>query len=351
MKKYIFFFIALLILSNRSFANNPSNAEETQQLILNELRIIKEIQDSTYKQRMKAAEARKKASKDPSTTLPAEYSVLTGIETNTRSNFLYDSWNSYGIIALLFSICALFFTGKQYFSQKQTEMNTRESEKHSKNAPISVQLGKLEDLPRHFYRNLVCSGAIIFKHKHTSNGSSGNRNNYPSESNFRKLQTLPDDIFLPIDIEEESYKMMHELRLLFRNYNMEVLVASEHVSRRNLTDKSLENDFDNMLFKPFHLTKEALPYEKLLKPEVINQNKNTVDTIIFEHFKKLHTNITTLMRKDQSSYLKDLLNQKPDDNSGYIKTIIDEKGAIARSMKTFAEVKGSKKDIMNPFEQ
>ena len=330
--------LSCLLTSIITFAENPAldtstTTEVTQQQILEVLQGIREVQDSTYNQRMRAVKARTATTHEPELS-PSEYSILTGIENNTDSKFLLDSWNLYGIFALILTIWGLYFAWKQYNSQKETEKHTENSERQTKNAPISVQKSKLEALPRHFYRNLVCTGAIIFNHLQQSNGISAARKAYPSESNLLKLQTLPDDIFLPIDIDEESYKIMHELRLLFRNYNTEIIVAAEHLSRRHLTDESLVQDFDNLLFKPLFLTKRAFEYEKIICK--IDQEALTTKaayTIINEHFKKLKEpgNFSVLLRPKNNDFLKLLL----DKNFDHISKL-DKKGALERSINFFA---------------
>ena len=337
--KRAFIVLSCLLISICTFADNPARdtsaaTEDTQQQILEALQGIREVQDSTYNQRMRAVKARNAITHE-SELSPSEYSILSGIENNTDSKFLLDSWNLYGIFALIFTIWGLYFAWKQYNSQKETEKHTENSERQTKNAPISVQKSKLEALPRHFYRNLVCTEAIIFNHLQPSNGISAARKAYPSESNLLKLQTLPDDIFLPIDIDEESYRIMHELRLLFRNYNTEINVAAEHLSRRHLTDESLVQDFDNLLFKPLSLTKRTFEYEEILCK--INQKELTTKaayTIIDEHFKKFKEpgNFSILIRPKNNGFLKLLL----DNNFAYISEL-DKKGALARSINFFSK--------------
>ena len=337
MKRLLLFF-ACLLSAGYAHAADSTVVKGTQEHILDELIKIRAVQDSTYEQRMRAFKAR-----NSNEALPSEYSVLSLIKGNTEKDTLRDDWNVYGWIAFCISIISLIVAIKTFIAE-------RDNEKHNKNAPISVQRGKLADLPRHFYRNLVCTGAIIFKYLHPSNGKSANRKSYPSESNLLKLQTLPDDVFFPVDIDENSYKVIHELKLLFRNYNMEVMVASDHLSRQQLTDDSLVQDFDNLLFKPFSLTKRAFEYQRILCPNTFSQNVDAVNTIINEHFTKLMKpyNFTILLIPENNAFLKQML----DSDFAYIKSILDVKGSIARSIKdekcldnSFAEVSIIKADF------
>lgn len=322
MKRLLLFFVCL-VSAGYVHAGDSTVVNATQDRILEELMEIKELQESTYNQRMQAFEERNSRISNDS---PSEYSILHKIRGNTDYNFWKDGCNLLAILAFIASIV--------------TFLAQRDTEKHTKNAPISVQKGKLADLPRHFYRNIVCSSAIIFKYLDKENGESGNRKSYPSESNLLKLQTLPDDIFLPIDIDEKSYEKMHELRLLFRNYNVEVKIASEHLSRQHLTDDSLSGDFDNLLFKPLHLTQEAFGYEKDLFNDVVDQNRNAVEKMINEHFLKLMSNLYVLMRSEHNEYLKRLLSH----DFKCIEESIDKKGALRRSMKGLSKITISNKD-------
>ena len=322
MKRLLLFFVCLISVGY-VHAVDSTVVNATQDRILEELMEIKELQESTYKQRMQAFEERNSRISNDS---PSEYSILHKIRGNTDYNFWKDGCNLLAILAFIASIV--------------TFLAQRDTEKHTKNAPISVQKGKLADLPRHFYRNIVCSSAIIFKYLDKENGESGNRKSYPSESNLLKLQTLPDDIFLPIDIDEKSYEKMHELRLLFRNYNVEVKIASEHLSRQHLTDDSLSGDFYNLLFKPLHLTQEAFGYEKDLFNDVVDQNRNAVEKMINEHFLKLMSNLYVLMRSEHNEYLKRLLSH----DFKCIEESIDKKGALRRSMKGLSKITISNKD-------
>lgn len=328
MKRLLLFF-ACLVSVGYAHAVDSTIVKGTQERILDELIEIRAVQDSTYVQRMRAFDAR-----NSNEALPSEYSVLSLIKGNTDKDNVRDGWNVYGWIAFALSLFSLIVAIITFIAQRNTEKQTKESEKHTRNAPISVQKGKLADLPRHFYRNIVCSSAIIFKYFDKENGESGNRTRYPSESNLLKLQTLPDDIFLPIDIDENSYAKMHELRLLFRNYNMEVLVASNHLSKQHLTDDSLKEDFDNLLFKPLYLTQRAFVYERQLSSDIKDQNRSAVEKIINEHFVKFKSNLSILMRPEHNSYLKLMLTPDFD----HIKGSIDRKGALRRSMRDLAKI-------------
>lgn len=321
--------------------------------ILQELKEIKAIQDSTYQQRLRAAERRMldaEARRGMSRNYElSEYGVMSNIEANTRPSFFSDDINAIGIIALAVALASLAVACITLKAQKKTEENTRRAEEHTKRAPISVQKGKLKDLPRHFYRNLACTCSQIFLFTRDSNrDSSGRHISYPSESNVMKLQTLPDDIILPIDAANEKvYLSMHELRLLFRNYSQEVAVAAEHLSRTNITDKSLQQDFDNLLFKPLFLTSKTFGFESELDgvDKTLNEKKLRIRarmTMIQEHFDKLKDNIAFLMIVKQFDYLQELM----EDNFKKLKDL-DKGDALSskRSAKPFFCDKADGKDV------
>lgn len=298
----------------------------SQDSILDMLSRIVEVQVSTYNQRMRAYENYMKSKEDlkndaDSSSVPTEYSVLSTINDNTSFDFLGDDFSLSNSIAIIISIAACIFAIMQYQSQKLTE-------EHTKKVPISLQREKIKDLPRHFYRNLVCTCALIYKFIDEENQKDGKRMCYPSEVHIYKLHTLPDDIFLPIDVEEKFYSEMHKLKLEFRNYNIEIDVASNHVKMRDLGLDALKSDFDNILFKPLFLTKNTFEYGTLLKLE--NPKNNAKIRIINEHYKKLLENLPILMDPKYPIILRKLMS----DNFAYIKSSIDRKdnGAIERSL-------------------
>lgn len=330
-------FLLLFLAISYNVMATESAPLNTADSILNEIVRIRMIQDSTYQQRINAAtELKEKSSMMRNNS--SEYSVLSKIEDNTDLHFFSDDWTLLALLAFIVSVVSMIYSKVTYDAQKTTESNT-------KNAPLSVQQNKLEDLPRHFYRNIVCTVAAIFRFLHQSNKSFGSRNYYPSEANILKLQTMPDDILLPIDRIEKSYSVMHELRLLFRNYNLEVKVAADHLSRKHISDDSLAYDFDNLLFKPFYLTRRAFEYEKMLFGVTAEQQKkNAAVRILKEHFKKLSdsTNFQNLMIEDFNGYLE--LMQKS--GFAYIKEVIDNRSSIMRSLGELSSVTFTKDDVI-----
>lgn len=258
-----------------------------------------------------------------------ENKELKKIAENTDHDWVFDDWNFYGLATIILAFFAYLYTKWTYDAQMKTEA-------HTTNAPVEVQLWKLKDLPRHFYRNLVCTCAIILKNGPMKEGTK--RELYPSESNLRKLQTLADDIILPIDVDKEkeadknAYRYMHELKLLFRNYNIEVEVASEHLARPAITLESLKQDYDNLLFKPIKLTRDTFDYELALP--VASEGRlveRTILTMLAEHFRKLEirSNFDSLFKPECAEFLSTLL---AGNIAETFKSNIDRKGSLDRSV-------------------
>lgn len=251
-------------------------------------------------------------------SLPASPVILV---SDVSTNFIEDGLNCIGVLGFILGSISLYFTIITFIAQKKTEI-------HTSNAPKSAQIGKLKDLPRHFYRNLVCAFAIIIKYNDDSNNSLKGKKRYPSESNVLKLKTLPDEIIYDIDIDEKTYTNMHEFKLLLRNYNTEVEVASNHFSRKIIIDQ----DIDNIIFKQLYLLYRSydilMLLEKNLYPQII---ANSIRIMIIEHFKKLKENNEFKENNEYWNYVDKILN-KNNINEEF-KNNIDPKESLKRSIK------------------
>lgn len=287
---------AVIILSIFCCAASAQNkavsvsSNNTEMQILNELQEIHKIQEDA---KLKREEIRKQHSnqvdRDSTKIPPHEYGVMLSIAENTADKPLKDGWNLFGWVTILLALVSIACAIITYRAQKKTE-------KHTENAPLNAQIGVLKDLPRHFYRNLVCTCALLLKFRDAANSNkNGTRRQYPSEANLYKLSTLPDEFILPIDISDDDvYKIMHEEKLLFKNYNTEIEVAAKHFTIKTLSDESLKNDYDNLLFKPFYLTfrmfalVDRIFYNKKVKEkEKWNNISYTIYAFVKEHLSKM----------------------------------------------------------------
>ena len=313
--------------------------------ILMELRTIRELQQEAQLRREKIraeVEKRDAGQRDTaSLAMSDEYGAILQVENNTRPHWYCDGWNLFGILTFIVALISAIYGIVTYRAQKNTEL-------HTTNAPIGVQLSTLKDLPRHFYRNLVCTCAMILKYNFS--GKKGDL--YPSEGNMWKLQTLPDDVVLPIDVdtdkEDNAYQHMHELRLLLRNYNVEVQVASEHVARKGILEETLAQDFGNLLYKPLFLIRKTFNFKRSLNKESLTDDYQVqyvleaISSMTKEHFNKLleAANFRCLFEQGTISYLTKIMPQGEVDLS-----IIDKKGDILRSVEFLLKYTG---DTINP---
>lgn len=217
----------------------------------------------------------------------SEYALMSKIEENTYTDFVKDGWTLFAIIGLAFSIIT-------YCAQRKTE-------KHTKKVSVSSQIGALKDLPRHLYRNLVCTLAMMLKYHATANRNGKGFKKYPSESNMLKLMTPLEDFFLDVDATDDViFRHMKEQEKLVRNYNMEINVASTHFANKHITDESIVGDIDNILFKPMYLTSRIYELLYVYKTrcwwQIVKRQSNkgyneyilyVLYTFVCEHLRKL----------------------------------------------------------------
>lgn len=178
--------------------------------------------------------------------------------TKGVGSFFWNNLDLYGIVACVLALFSLVYTFLAYVSQCQTENNTR-------NVPIKDQMAKFRDLTRHEYRNLVVVMATAVKFFAEANRHGGARRSYPSESHILKLQAAPEDFVL--DINPEMAATVSEMRLLLRNYNIEITVACSHLAKCSINEDVIEQDYDNLIFKPLFLIRKACNMEAKLKEE------------------------------------------------------------------------------------
>lgn len=328
MKHFLLFLISI-VFCNGVIAQDSSPlhvTDSTEQEILKVLNEINTLQKEANEARIKTKgefQSSIGAKEVPSN----EYGAMLHIATNTKPQFYLDGWNLFGIFTFFVALFSTYYAFATYRSQKKTEQ-------HTQNAPISVQIGILKDLPRHFYRNLVCTCALLLKFRHKTNIDPKNKQwmRYPSESNLLKLSTLPDDFILPIDsIDEDLFQKMHEGKLLFKNYNMEIEVASKHLATRNISDNSLQTDYDNLLFKPLFLVARMFKIQNRLNL----RNKKTENNVLYAIYAivKVHTTKAKLHnllndKEGELSLLKEIT--KKDDS--FVKAIGIKPDSIQRGL-------------------
>lgn len=183
---------------------------------------------------------------------------VTAVKGDVNGSFFWSNLNFYGIVGVVLALFSLLYTFRSYVSQSQTESNTR-------NVPVKDQINKFRDLTRHEYRNLVVVLTTAMKFFADDNAKDGIRKAYPSESHILKLQAAPEDFVL--DINPQMAATVSEMRLLLRNYNIEINVACNHLVRPAINDDAVYRDYDNLIFKPLFLVRNACNMEAELKEE------------------------------------------------------------------------------------
>lgn len=283
MSIVVLFFGAMATTLHATTSDTISSQEQVE--YLKGIYDIQKEQHDMRKMAMKDRESRTHSRED------SEYALMSKIEENTYTDFVKDGWTLFAIIGLVLSIIT-------FIAQKETE-------KHTKKVSISSQIGALKDLPRHLYRNLVCTIAMMLKYHAKTNRKGKSFKKYPSESNMLKLLTPLEDFFLDVDATDDViFRHMKEQEKLVRNYNMEIGVASTHFANKHITDESIVGDIDNILFKPMYLTGRI--YELLYKLLRVYESRRwwhfvkrkskkgynefilyVLYTFVCEHFKKL----------------------------------------------------------------
>ena len=188
-------------------------------------------------------------------------SVHTQMKSDSEKNWL---WWDIDLSNVWIALVGLIVGILGYRASKKTADNV-------KRASSNVQNGQLNDLIRHLYRNLVCTLAFSQKVLEESNnrrkgnaigkiinaliGTKAERKEYPSEEHLLKLKVLPEDV-LHLEKYNNSptiYQKMHELKLLLRNYDVEVDTALMHLKDKGIKPDVIKNDLNTLAYKPLHL--------------------------------------------------------------------------------------------------
>lgn len=157
-----------------------------------------------------------------------------------------------GIIALAVGIIGTWYGYRGFKESKRTADNVMR-------ASLNVLEGQFNDLIRHLYRNLVCTLAFSQKTlESVPNGAEEDKkkiSQYPSEEHLLKLKILSEDALRleKYNNDPDIYQKMHELKLLFRNYDVEIDTTLMHLKNRNMKLDEVKNDLDTLVYKPLHL--------------------------------------------------------------------------------------------------
>lgn len=278
MKKHLTVLVFILL---SAYASIPCHAESTQAI----------VDTTVHKLSSEQLDSIEKKVIDISENTAPEYFIAKPF-TIEWANLIF------AILASVIGLGSLIFDSSNYRETKKTAQSVQRTSDE-------VQLGQFDDLIRHFYRNLVCSLAITRKMTMTPEHT-----HYPSEGHLLKLKVLPEDV-LHLDKYNENndmYKLMHELKLLLRNYDIEIDTALLHLKTGCITVNELKDDLGNLLFKPLFLNnKIATIVRNILKlnlsensdPSIQQWTDRYVSKIILEeHLCKLRGNLEYL-KKDK----------------------------------------------------
>lgn len=216
------------------------------------------------------------------------------VTKNTREKKLLGTdigWYNFAFAFLAFIVACIsaVYDFRGFRESKRTADNvTRVS--------LDVQMAQFDDLIRHLYRNLVCT--IAFTRKMLANNE---HTEYPSEEHLLKLKVLPEDVLHleKYNDNNDIYKKMHELKLLLRNYDIEIDTTMMHLKDKVISIDVLRNDLDTLTYKPLYLTNKILYITKLMiKLKGGNRNikpfRNAASIITKEHIGKLKENYKLL---------------------------------------------------------
>lgn len=226
-------------------------------------------------------------------------------ESDGMVSFFWNDFNFYGIVATVLALFSLLYTFQAYRSQKLTECNTR-------NASVDDQVNRFKDFARHEYRNLVVVMATAVKFFSKENQSNGHRIAYPSEIHILKLQAGPDDFVL--DVDSQIAASVSEMRLLLRNFNIEIDVACKHLQRHGINKDVLYRDYYNLMFRPLSLVKKACEMEARMnmkkKGKKSQEKENeyvkalvgrSIEIMITEHLKTLKDSLVDFLSEFNNS--------------------------------------------------
>lgn len=248
-------------------------------------------------------------------------------------SFFWNDFNFYGIVATVLAFFSLLYTFQAYRSQSLTERNTR-------NASVDDQVNRFKDFARHEYRNLVVVMATAVKFFSKENQSNGHRIAYPSEIHILKLQAGPDDFVL--DVDSQIAETVSEMRLLLRNFNIEINVACKHLQRHGINKDVLYRDYYNLMFRPLSLVKKACEMEARMIGKGVKEKKyvetlvdRSKEIMLTVHLKNLKDSLVDFLRCfNNRESAGDLL--VPESYSPYFEMLAESKNLLFECDKTKA---------------
>ena len=226
--------------------------------------------------------------------------VHAQMESDSEKNWfgcdidLSNMWVAF--LGLVIGIIGTWYGYRGFKESKRTADNVMR-------ASLNVLEGQFNDLIRHLYRNLVCTLAFSQKTlESVPNGAEEDKkkiSQYPSEEHLLKLKILSEDALRleKYNNDPDIYQKMHELKLLFRNYDVEIDTTLMHLKNRNMKLSEVKNDLDTLVYKPLHLINAIREITDEMKKHIGKEDKdadtnfdaseNAALRMTREHIKKL----------------------------------------------------------------
>ena len=226
--------------------------------------------------------------------------VHAQMESDSEKNWfgcdidLSNMWVAF--LGLVIGIICTWYGYRGFKESKRTADNVMR-------ASLNVLEGQFNDLIRHLYRNLVCTLAFSQKTlESVPNGAEEDKkkiSQYPSEEHLLKLKILSEDALRleKYNNDPDIYQKMHELKLLFRNYDVEIDTTLMHLKNRNMKLSEVKNDLDTLVYKPLHLINAIREITDEMKKHIGKEDKdadtsfdaseNAALRMTREHIKKL----------------------------------------------------------------
>ena len=238
------------------------------------------------------------------------FTKLDNIEENTKQTSLAktdnDDWYLISVttLSLFVALISIWFDLTTMRNTKKTEIAVI-NETEQKQIKAKFQEKLLLDLIRHLYRNKVVVCTLRWKLNEKDNKVTTKTENYnlcyPSEEHLLKLKVLPEDLRLDrFENAPEHYDVLHKLELYFRNYNIEIDVALDHLKQKNMPIYVKDRDLDTLEYKSGFLTAEIdkLMFDLNLPCDVFNCLQNEVFDKIHEKDGSIKAKIKTAMETD-----------------------------------------------------
>ena len=225
-------------------ANTPANRQEhkinpsIEEQILDELRLIRGIQDSTYNQRQRSRQEWDLKEGKSTSELDAMYSI----NDNTTPNFWKNGVTFMAILALIIALITLFITVITYKEQRKTAINTQ---KLSKESQIILLLDEVFQIVG------IAESVYAAKSLMSKRGFKG----YPTESFFDQIRLSNSSLDMIMECsQDEALREMLELKREYERYGHKVNETQTHLMNQEILSTIKEEDLESLIGRCWQLT-------------------------------------------------------------------------------------------------